>query len=680
MNIRDVFIRLPAGPKKKPMHFCITGLINSLAIFLFILAAANISYAATIDLNGIETLLKNKNYSAALEKALDILNTKQSLLAPGEAGKLYYLIGIAYKKNGNTDMASTYLKKIESQFPTSEYVKQSLLELADIYIDDDSQRETYLEKVFEKFPKTPEAIYAGIELSKSYFNVKDFKKAAPLIEKMVKVWNVGKDYPELEFLLAKIYAGMGNYTQAVIHLKNAENKIPKIIENNPSYLLEAGKIYYNNWNLGKAETYLTKLINVYPSYTDIDEAAIILAQAYAQEKNSFMSAVFLIKVLSNNPTDEKKQYNLLLNLGKILGTLKVDELEKIKANYPRYWDAKKLLTLVKDNSPDSNQKRSAAILLGSEFEKAGDFKQATDNYYRFLETKRDPLVEKHFKEGLDVYLDFLLKSKNDDEILKLWVLIKERKSYLSATNLLKLGSALFDMKLYGGAQEIYSFMDQYTMFSQYWPTVRQQLARLYFKIGQFDEYLNIRAKIMMDNAAEPEKSEFLYYTLEAYKKMGSSEELNKTLKTITVNPQKIENVFQFKILSMKAEAMGEEKDPTANAAALHLYKKLSNYKGLTTPLELDLLVKTGDLNVSLGNWESALQNYNNAEDFLVSGINGINDTGKSYKEWILFRKIYIYQHINRPGDANKMLTELKKVNPTSFWVQQAEKIRNKNVD
>ncbi len=642
-------------------------LLIGLALFLFQVFASNNTYAASIDLKSIEELLKNQNYSVALERALTILNTKQSLLSPSETGKLHYLIGVAYKKNGNADMAVTYLKKIETQFPTSEYLKQSLLELADIYKEDYFQREAYLEKVFDKYPQTPEAVYAGIELSKDYFSLKNYKKAVPVIEKMVKSWNVGEQYPELEMLLAIVYAGIDDYTQAAVYLKNAENKIPKIINSNPSYLFEAGKIYHHNRDNQKAAAYLTKLINVYPTFKDIDEAAIILSQSYQQDKNSFMSAVYLIKVLANNPPDQKKKYGLLLNLGKILGTLKEEELEKIKTNYPLYCDSKRLLTMVNENSPDSDQKRTAAILLSGEFQKTGDLKQATDNYYHFLETKRDPLVEKLFRENLDIYLNSLQQDKNYDEIFKFWALIKGKKSYLSGANLMKLGAALFDMQLYGNAHEIYSFMDQYTMFSQYWPTVRQQLARLYIKMEQYDEYLDIRAKIVMDDASEPEKSEFLYYTLQAYKKIADGEEVKNLLKAVVINPKAIENVFQYQILELKAETLADEKDPIAGAAVLELYNELFNYKGLTASQRIDLLLKTADLNYNLGNWQAALENYNSAEEYLV------NDTATENKEWILFHKISIFRNTDRPEEVKKTLTELRKLNPASFWLRQAEK-------
>ncbi|MDQ1350530.1 MAG: Tetratricopeptide repeat protein [Acidobacteriota bacterium] len=642
-------------------------LLIGLALFLFQVFTANITYAASIDLTSIEELLKNQKYSVALEKALTILNTKQSLLSPIEAGKLHYLIGVAYKKNGNADMAVNYLKKIEIQFPASEYLKQSLLELADIYKEEYFQKEAYLEKVFDKYPQSPEAVYAGIELSKDYFTLKNYKKAVPIIEKMVKTWNVGEQYPELEMLLAIVYAGTDDNTQAAVYLEKAEKKIPTIINSNPSYLFEAGKIHHHNRDHQKAADYLTKLINVYPTFKDIDEAAITLSQSYQQQKNSYMSAIYLIKILAANPQDQKKKYGLLLNLGKILGTLKQEELEKIKTNYPLYCDSKRLLAMVKENSPDSDQKKTAAILLGGEFQKTGNFAQANEDYYHFLEKKRDPLVEKLFRENLDMYLDALRHDKNYDEVFKFWALIKGKKSYLSGANLMKLGAVLYDMQLYGNAHEIYSFMDQYTMFSQYWPEVRRQLARLYIKMEQYDEYLDIRAKIVIDDASEAEKSEFLYYTLRAYKKTANSEEVKNLIKTVAINPRQIENIYQYQVLELKAETLAEEKDPASGAAALELYNELFNYKGSTASQRSSLLVKNADLNYNLGNWQAALDNYNNAEEYLA------NETATENKEWILFRKISIHRNTDRPEEAQKTLAELRKLNPASFWLRQAEK-------
>jgi tetratricopeptide (TPR) repeat protein len=136
----------------------------------------------------------------------------------------------------------------------------------------------------------------------------------------------------------------------------------------------------------------------------------------------------------------------------------------------------------------------------------------------------------------------------------------------------------------------------------------------------------------------------------------------------------IDNVYQFKILLLKAEILGEENDPASCSAASGIYKELTNYKGLTPGLRIDLLMKTGDLNFNRHEWQHALENYNNAETYLV------NNTSTGNKEWILFRKISIYYNINRPAEAQKNLAELRKINPNSFWIQQAEKMRRNNIE
>lgn len=636
----------------KKRLFCVLGLV-------FFLTQV---YAASINLKEIEDLLQNKKYSIALEKALNILNTKESMLSPIEAGKLHYLIGVAYKKNENNEMAISYLKKIEQQFPTSEYVKHAFLELADIYKDDYFQREANLEKVFEKFPKTPEAIYAGLELSKGYLNLRNYKKAIPVIEKLVNLWKVAEEMPELYMLLAVAYSGINDYIEAIDYLRIAEKKIPNIIKTNPLYIFEAGKICHNNQNFKKAITYFNKLINVYPAYKDLDEAAIILSQSYERENNLLMSAIYLIKAVEKNPVDKKKKYGLYLNLGRILCNLGEEDLDKVKKNYPLYSDPNKLLTMVKENSPIFEQKRNATILLSGEFKKANNFEQVIDNYYRFLRNKRDPLVEKFFRENLDIYIDKLHRDKNYDEVFKFWVVIKTRKSYLSPANLLKLGKVLSEIGLYRNAEELYHHLERYTMFSKHWPTVRRQLARIYFKEDRFEEYLDTRDRIDLDSSSKREKNEFLYYTLDSYKKLAKEEELKELLEEVTSH--EVGNDFQYKILQIKADHLEREKDYTP---ALNLYEELMTYPKLSDSQRLSLLLKIADLYFITEYWESALAYYDRAEKFLEK------QKATDQKEWILFRRISIFKNTERPMEAIRTLRKLKALNPNSFWIQQAEK-------
>lgn len=629
--------------------------------------------AVTSTLNEIESLLKSEKYSIALEKSLNLMNTSGTRLSPGDAGALHYFIGLAYKKSGDPEMAVTYLKKIEAQFPTSNYLKQTYLELADIYKDDFFQWEAYLEKIFEQFPNSPEAVRAGIELVKGNLKLQNFKKTVPMVEKLVNLWKTAEENPELYMLAALSYSGINDYIEAVDYLRMAEKTIQSTIDNDPLYIFEAGKIFYNNRNFRRAIEYLNRLFNVYPNYKDIAEATILMSQAYERENNFFMSAVYLIKAVEKNPAVPKKKYSLMLNLGRVLSTLEDEDLEKMRKNYPLYADPQKLLNTVKANSPVFEQKREAAILLSGEFKKVKDFEQVVDNYYRFLRDKRDPLVEKYFRENLDVYIDDLKLNGGYDRIFKFWVIIKDRKSYLSDQNLLKLGEVLLEMQLYQNAEELFQHMNKYSIYEKMWPMVHRDLARIYFAVGRYNDYLDILKKL--DVTAEPEKSEFAYYTLRVYKELKMDEEFKTFFDGTGITSKTIENPFQYKVLELKGEQLeGIEK----NTLALELYNDMLLFPQITHPQRFKLMLKIADLYYKNENWDASLDYYEQAERYKATIKETVEEDIQlapepETTEWILFRKIFIYRNTQREELAAETLKQLKEVNPDSFWIRQVEK-------
>jgi tetratricopeptide (TPR) repeat protein len=640
---------------------------------LVLLLSMGVFSAVTSTLNEIESLLKNKKYSIALEKSLNLLNTSGAGLSQREAGALHYFIGLAYEKSGNLEMAVTYLKKIEIEFPTSNYLKQSYVELADIYKGDFFQWEAYLEKIFEQFPKSDEAVRAGIELVKGNLKLQNFKKTVPIVGTLVNLWNAAEDNPELYMLAALSYSGVNDYIEAIDYLRTAEKTIRKTIDNNPLYVFEAGKICYNNQNFRKAIEYLNRLFNVYPNYKHIAEATILMAQSYERENNLFMSAVYLIKAIEKNPAIPRRKYSLMLNLGRVLSMLEDEELERIKRFYPLYSNPQKLLNIVKANSPVFEQKREAAILLSGEFKKAKNFEKVVDNYYRFLRDKRDPLVEKYFRENLNLYIDDLKRSGGYDRIFKFWVVIKDRKSYLSDQNLLKLGEILLEMKLYENAEEVFQHMNKYTIYEKEWPAARRNLARIYFAVGRYNDYLDIFKKIEVTE--EPEKSEFAYYTLRVYKELKMGEEFNAYFDGTGITSKTIENPFRYRVLELKGEQLegiGE------NTLALNIYNDMILYPQITSPQRFRLILKIADVYYKNENWDSSLEYYERAEKYKAA----INETGEKdiqlapepeTTEWILFRKIFIYKNTQREELAAETLEQLREVNPDSFWIRQVEK-------
>jgi tetratricopeptide (TPR) repeat protein len=623
--------------------------------FLYFLALGLQSQAISSSLKEIEDLYTRGKYSSVLEKSLDILNARGDRLTSLEAAGLHYYIGLAYKKNGNHEMAVDYLKKITLKYPGSDYLKSAYQELADLFKDDYLQKETYLVKLFESFPQTPEAVQAGIELSKDYLQFKNFQKALPIMETIVNLWKKGEENPGLYILMAVAYSGIKDYLEAIDYLRRAENTIQTTIDTNPHYLFEAGKILHNNLNFQKAITYLERMFNVYPHHQDIPEAAIILALCYERENKLDLSAVFLIKAIEKRPP-KKDIYDLFLNLARILGKMDEQELKQIKQNYPLYSDAQKLLTFVKNNSLDFEQKRMVAILLGDEFKKADNLEKVVDHYYNFLRELRDPLVEKLFRENLDNLLYDLEKKEEYQEVFKTWVKLKGRKSFLSPGNLLQFGQTLQRLQLNVNAREIYLHLLKYRMYSEHWPAAREQSIRIYFQLGQYRECLEQLEQLELDD--EKEKSEFNYYRLFCYLHLEKDEKVEKLLKAGVGNFDQVTDIFQYRIDLLKAQYLEKKNKP---GEALDIYRQMMAFKQTPQEDEGHLMVSIANLYYELKDPETALSYYRQAEK---TNIN---------REWVLFRMVAVLKQLGKKSEAVKELEKLKEIDPNSFWVRQLEK-------
>jgi len=634
----------------------ITGYLFKIALACLILIGStfylyNQGISSTLD--EIKSLFENSKFALALEKSLNLLNTKEDVLTPAEGASLYFYIGMAYQKNGDNLMAADYLKKIEVKFPASSYVKQSYLELAKIYENDYFQKVAYLEKVFDGYPQTPEALTAGIELSRGYIQLKNFKKALPVLETIVNLWKMGDQEPEMYMLMAVAYSGINDYIEALDYLRKAEKSIPEKIESNPLYLFEAGKISHNNLNFEKGIVFLEKLFNVYPDYKDLSEVVILLAQCYERMNKLFLGAVFLIKAIEKKPP-QRYIHTLFLALGRILAKLDEKELQKIQRNYPLYADARKLLTIVKNNSLDFEQRRTAAILLSDQFKKSENLGQVIENYHDFLEEKRDPLVEKLFKENLDDYLTTMSSRKEYEELFKAWLKLKQRKSFLSPQNLLKFGGALLDTKLYANAEEIFQHLLKYKMYIEYWPEALRQLVRIQFTLGRYNETLDNIDRLNLDK--EPYFSEFNYYRLQSWHHLNQEDQIKTLLDTISFPA--IANDFQYKISLMKAAQLEKEKKFDA---ALQIYQLLQQYQTLSENESALLMIAIADVYYRIGDYDTAAVYYQMAEKYNIN------------LDWILFRQAKILLEKGKETSARKMMERLQEVNPNSFWLQQLQK-------
>ncbi len=611
------------------------------------------SQGRAVPLKEIEDLYKKRAYSFVLEKGLGLLNAGESRMSATDAAFLYYYVGMAYKKNDNKQMAADYLKKIGQKAPTSEYLKQAYLELAEIYKDDYLQKEMYLDKVFQNYPRTPEAANAGLILGRDYLQLKNYKKALPVLETLVNLWKNSDENPELYMLLAIAYAGVDDYIEALVYVRLAEKIILSSIQSNPQYLFIVGKVCYNNLNFDSAIKYLETLLNVFPEYKDNPEAAVMLANAYEKTNQLFLSTVFLIKALEKKPSP-KVLYTLYLNLGRVLGNLEEKDFKAIKQNYPLYADSKKMLTLVLRNSPEPEERKMAAILLSGELKKSDNLDKAIENIYDFLKSKRDPVVERMFKSDLDVYLDRLDKQKEVEQLFLSWVRMKQRKSFLSGENLIHFGEILYKMKMVVNAEEVYVHLLKYKMFSDFWGVSYQQLARIYFQLGRYNKCLDNISRLNLDS--EPERSEFNYYKALCYERLKMTERLQELLDTVEIGT--IYTIFQYKMVGLKAAQLEKEKKYNE---ALVLYQGMMQFAEAPKADQGQLLATIADLYFNVGDMESSLNYYRLAEQ-----------TGTNL-EWVLYRTVTILRTLGKKTEARTVQEKLKNVKPGSFWLQQLEK-------
>lgn len=625
-----------------------------LCIFLcFALWASLWAQDIPTQLKEIEELYNKKSYSIALEKALGLLNTGEDRLAPSEAAKVHYYIGLAYKKNDNNEMAADYLKKIELKYPVSSYLKLAYMELADIFKDDYFQKESYLEKVFNNYERTPEALKAGEMLSKDYIRLKNYKKALPVLETMVNLWKAADKNPELNMLLAVSYSGIKDYIEAIVYLRLVEKQKPDMILANPLYLFEAGKICFNTVNFTKSVTYFEKLFNVFPKYKEVPEATRLLAQAYEKEGKMFLSTIFLIRAIERKPP-QKQLHTLMLALGRVLSKLGEKDLKKIRLNYPLHANPKKILNLVRSNSSNYEERRTAAILLSGELKKADNIEQSVNNFHKFLHERRDPTVEKMFKEDLDTYLKQLDKRDEVEQMFRVWVKLKRRKSYLSGENLLLFGQVLARMKFFANAREVYSHLLKYKMYNKLWPEARKQLVRICFKQGLYGECLDNLGRL--NPQQEPERSEFDYYKALSYKHQ-KNDELQATLLD-NIKYDGVSNIYQYKMSRLKAIHL-ESKQKYNDA--LEYYQKMLTFQDAPNKEKGQLMSAIADLYYKVEDIESALSYYRLAEQ------------AKANLEWVLFRAASILHELGKTDEAKKALEKLKNTNPNSFWVSQLEK-------
>ena len=625
----------------------------------------SINVYTAIDKLEYEELYNAKKYSILLEKSINLLSLNKNSLSNEDTEFLYYYTAIAYIKNKNIDIGKSYLIKIEKEFPKGQYLKNAYQELIKIYDKDKIRKFYYLKKLTSEFPKTREAFDASILLGKQYIKERKFNSAINVFEQIVNEWNMGDINPESYILLTLSYSRTDAYLDALDYLRLAKKKAPKLIRLRAEYLFESSKIYFNTQNYKDSTAGFRRFLNVFPKDKKYSDALLYLSKSLMKEKKYYDASTVMIEGLYKNRSlrnhrsleNKKKYFSLLLNITQSLIKLTEKERSVFKKKYKSFSDIDKNLNEIKNKSINYNERRTATVLLNNKFLRNGDIEGAIKNYFIFLKKKGDPYIRKKFREYLTEYIKGI---ETDDmgKMLKLWVLVKPRKSYLSGVNLIELAKHLVNIGLIKNGEDIYTHILKYTLYKKFWKISQNQLARIKYEIGEYEEFLKLFDKLSFDSKNKTiEKDEFLYYKLIALQKTDKIQDADKILKDVFV--KKISTIHQYKLMKAKADYFIRNKN---NTGALELYKNITN-TSFAKKNKLVIETKIADLYYLLNQYDKALAEYKRIEQKKIN------------MEWVLFQKTNIYRKKNMKKEAELEIEKLKKLNPESFWLKQL----NKNV-
>ena len=593
-------------------------------------------------------LFNQKKYAILLEKSIPLLSGASGRLTTTEEAFLQFYTGSAYIKQGNINTGLEYHKDLEQKHPYSPLLRQVFIERAEIDKGDYFKWESWLLKVYNKFPNTKDAVKAGIRLVKSYLKLKNYSKASGILETIINLWKRETDAPESNILLALAYSGQQDYIEAVDYIKKAASWNQRAIDANPQYLFEAGNIYYNTQNFKEAISSHQRFINIYTKSPKLAEAAIQMADSYERTGNRYMAAIYLITVIRQK-RGEPKDYAMYLNLSRILMNLKESDFKKISSRYPLESRITPILKEVRDKAKDFNHRREAVLLLATSLKRDNKRRELFDIYFDFLKEKRDKYLESIFKKTLDNYINELVQKEDYNSIANLWGKLSTRKSLLSGENLLKIAEMFYELNLLKNTEDIIKHLRKYTMYRSLHKKATVLLIKTEFKRNNYKKVLELLKRFKAVPPANRE--EFLFFRLIALQEENKQKEFTSELEKLKITPP-LKN-YTYKMALMKSrylEKQGKFKEALKIVDLVIGFKKSS--PGDYLLLKADLLYQDGKLAKALDLYNSGLQKTTNQQD------------------WILYQKINIMKQMKKDAEIPQLTKELEDKHKDSYWLKQ----------
>jgi len=210
-----------------------------------------------------EMYYRNKDYSSAVN-VLDNFSERLNFYK-GNAEE-YYFIGDIFFNGKNYLKAFEFYKKVVVSAPNTKIAENAAWGMCDcyVYLNDEklsSDIARYVEPYYQKIKKAPTVSQA---LGKSFFVLKNYKKAITYLEPIVPILSE-KEGPQWIFMLADSYFETGNYQEAIKFYA----KIVLVFGDNKEYLLSS---YYKTANcyeklgeIQKAKEMYMEIVNKYPN-------------------------------------------------------------------------------------------------------------------------------------------------------------------------------------------------------------------------------------------------------------------------------------------------------------------------------------------------------------------------------------------------------------------------------
>ncbi len=194
------------------------------------------------------------------------------------------------------------LKKIETNYPGSNYLSAALNQIADTYyknLKDETNAISYYEKILKNYPNSSFSTNCYAQLGNIYYGRKQDDKAFEYYDKFVKVDSKSEEAKDILEAVKKIFETKGNVDEMEKYFASVGNPLSENQLEKASYLA-AYDAYYTQKNcdmaMPKWETYITK----FPNGKYISEAQFDFAEC-AYSKGLFEKAITAYQFIIAKP-------------------------------------------------------------------------------------------------------------------------------------------------------------------------------------------------------------------------------------------------------------------------------------------------------------------------------------------------------------------------------------------